>query len=44
MCPGCNEATLTCGVVQKQGNEWKEALALRIDSSAGNTARLSTPH
>jgi hypothetical protein len=41
ICPGCNEATLTCRVMRRQGNEWKEALEVRTSSGTGETARLA---
>lgn len=41
VCPGCNEATLIARVMRAEGNEWKEALELRVSSTPGDTARLA---
>jgi hypothetical protein len=37
VCPGCNEATFTTSVLQRQGNNWKELsdLSFRVESRGG---------
>ena len=41
VCPGCNEATLTCRVLRLHGSEWKQVTELRAASGPGDTARLT---